>query len=464
MELSHLHEFFAARLPDIKRIPLQASTNATTLPRFPRAEECVIDIWTEFYNDFMRWSSSLPDRPIEKYVVKLNPKNASCEASILAIWNSVVSELMGNIFAAFDQNIDFVPPNGVSMLNSDLVLLQIIEDMPILKAVIEFKTPWALPVTSSTDLVKEYHREIDTIRKLIETQIGQPATMEQIFDKAMGLSRKDTKIIRLIGQIYGYMSVNHLKYGIVTTYEWTFFLQRVPREKYALPHLQISKPVPKSNLVRALTYFCNLTITDHLYASPYSTPVLKRSYAKLSRDIYNPQAIKLGQIYMDSPKQFSELSSVARGRSLSHPGKSAIFKMRDGSKSQTNNDLFSKEICVYQKARELQGLVIPELWGTYVASGFILVLEMSDCGKSFSGEDESTKAIYKADILKVFQVLHQADILHGDVAWRNILLGTDGKVRLVDFEMSKFRGDFASQIDWKISLDEENELVENLFN
>lgn len=59
----------------------------------------------------------------------------------------------------------------------------------------------------------------------------------------------DSKLVRGIQQIYGYMSCNHLRYGILTIYNGTYFLKRVEESTFL-----ISEPKTLNQIILSIGF------------------------------------------------------------------------------------------------------------------------------------------------------------------------------------------------------------------
>lgn len=114
--------------------------------------------------------------------------------------------------------------------------------------VVEVKTKWVLPAAHD-DLVGKYSENLEDRRK------GRP----------LGVS-----VINPLEQIFGYMSQNGLQYGVLSTYETTWFLCR-PKNKHR--NLLISKPVKDADtpsLFRCLAFIMSLAREDPESPTPES--------------------------------------------------------------------------------------------------------------------------------------------------------------------------------------------------
>lgn len=92
--------------------------------------------------------------------------------------------------------------------------------------------------------------------------------------------------------------------------------------------------------------------------------------------------------------------------------------------------LVQNELDVYQHLTELQGRSIPKLFGYGFLPGLLDVLILEDCG---GPSDISTED----DLVRLLNEIHARDVLHGDVARRNIVRRSSGGEVLIDFGLSE---------------------------
>ena len=79
----------------------------------------------------------------------------------------------------------------------------------------------------------------------------------------------ETSLVRAVDQVFGYLGEGKLQFGALSTYNYSWFLQR-PKEDTDC--LRISEGIPYSStdpgVLKCYVYVINLAISDPSYASP----------------------------------------------------------------------------------------------------------------------------------------------------------------------------------------------------
>jgi hypothetical protein len=94
------------------------------------------------------------------------------------------------------------------------------------------------------------------------------------------------------------------------------------------------------------------------------------------------------------------------------------------------------EVRAYAALRNLQGKVIPTLYGFYEIWGILRFLALEPVGNAIS-EDEKFTPILRKKMKAALQCIHDAGFVHGDVARRNFCRTESGDIFLVDLERCK---------------------------
>ncbi|CAF4559648.1 unnamed protein product, partial [Rotaria sp. Silwood2] len=268
-----------------------------------------------------------------------------------------------------------------------------------------------------------------------------------------------------VQQIFGYLRINNLKYGILTNYENFYFMKR---ENNAL---HISTAIKSSDVdvsvYRALYYIVYLSIEDHT-CSPNTSKNDNKNYDsdddELEEDREKENDDDDGNI--DYPKrQKKQQQSLNRKKQKSSRSKKlkltneVVGYGRNGHvyKSFYDNKICATKICdiiknkeiitrlehenqLYVHLKSLQGIIIPNR----ITSGYlkklnwfyIVCYEFSGKPKKF---DEYTYD-EKQMTLHALRQLHLNNVLHNDLRWENFLVNSDdnndkhNRIMLCDLE------------------------------
>jgi hypothetical protein len=349
---------------------------------------------------------------------------------------------------------------GDARLDPDLAFVLCRDNIDSTLALVEVKTPKAFPL--GPDLVECFRTEqaklkpnADIIEKL------RRSGKDQVL-----INPDETKASRAITQLWGYLSVNNLKYGILTTFNDTYFFKREFSEGQGVSRLEISKSVSIGDssvpIVGALCYFSGLLLESHLYAPPYSTLILRLKSAP-NVNKYKVTHVDISDFRFGVATDFQTGANVILGEYS--PNKTAIFQMLDSTKPRATT-MFFTELEAYRRLDGLQGTVVPNLHYSYLMSAFLFSLILQHCGQPIS--QTQFREFYE-HILNAVKAVHQRGVLHGDIALRNILIdSTSNKVVLVDFGVASFLGTpadneyglsfISDEIEWEARC--ENEIFE----
>ncbi|RIA83794.1 kinase-like domain-containing protein [Glomus cerebriforme] len=226
---------------------------------------------------------------------------------------------------------------------------------------------------------------------------------------------------KAIQQIYIYMTEAQLQYGVLSTYEFHWFLHRPDDEPSVL------------------------YVSKTLSLQSQSPPVLK-TYA-----------------FTD----FKYIDILGYGRS----GKTLLcecefcentiaLKCTDLSKTPYILEEMRKEVKIYKILFDIQGKYIPNLlcYGYYC--GMYYAIGMTLVGTPLNNYNHITENQRNKCLLAIKEI-HNRGILHNDIRNENILLNKDGDVYLIDFGMASYYQD--AKGNEKLFKDEECKLI-NLLN
>jgi predicted Ser/Thr protein kinase len=294
-----------------------------------------------------------------------------------------------------------------------------VEDNNSLGAVIEVKSWWSFETIE--DVVSQYKKD---------TEVGL-----------------DNKLVKAMQQIYGYMSYNNLRYGIVSTYKGTYFLKR---RKESI--LSISRPILNIHcaIFKYWVYILFQSKEDGFYSSPTGDP-FENCSKKIERISfgsgckYNLTAIKASQIQL---ADFIErkrngiakgcVGSVISGK-IAGVDAEIKLKMVDSFNIADALRICETEVAFYRHLESLQGSIIPQFYGFFNLHGF-LILALEDCGKPIGHEDYQ---LFNDQIENAVSQIKSLGVDHEDLESRdgiypNILI-KNKSIRIIDFHVSKAR-------------------------
>jgi hypothetical protein len=291
-----------------------------------------------------------------------------------------------------------------------------------LGVVIEVKSWWSFEMFKN--VVTQYEKEIDY--------------------------EKDTKLVKGIHQIYGYMSYNYLRYGILTTYKGAYFLKR-STEKSKQSILSISQPkfLTQKSFLKYWLFVLFQSYQEGFYSSPTGDPFCASDKPieaiTLSPNCcrYDLHDIRSSQIsFADNVVQRVVnkgcVGSVISG-SISACEEDIKLKMLDSFNNDKALEICKAEISFYKQLESLQGSLIPKFYGFFNLHGF-LILALEDCGNPIT---ESEYLQFKDEIDAAVAQIESFGVSHCDLECRGgiypNILNKDGSIRIIDFHVSTFQ-------------------------
>ncbi|KAF9125289.1 hypothetical protein BGW39_007526 [Mortierella sp. 14UC] len=279
-----------------------------------------------------------------------------------------------------------------------------------------------------------------------------------------------------LSQIFGYMRLNGFRYGVLTTYEKTWFIKRTMRHtKDLVVSPTISSSGTGPTLLQCYLWFIRQAHDDEW---TLDTPTDEEKDGLLERDDhqgdrrgpedreYKPSGRKgkLSSIFRVFPKTRSRTrtGNVSRATVValdnleliswddesaqtyraSWKDRDVVLKKCDIWNQHPIVEELEHEARVYQVLQKLQGYNIPKLAISGIADGMEMILVTDFIGVDISHErlDYSDKK----KIREALSAIHSLGVLHGDIRPQNILVKREGQVRrffFIDFGLSQFTTD-----------------------
>ena len=105
-------------------------------------------------------------------------------------------------------------------------------------------------------------------------------------------------------------------------------------------------------------------------------------------------------------------------------------------------NLLHKEACAYAALQDLQGKVIPTLYGFYKVWGILWFLALEPVGKAIP-EDEQIHPTLRKKMKVALQSIYDAGFVHGDVTCCNFCRTEHGDIFMVDLETCHHSGNLS---------------------
>ncbi|PKK66347.1 hypothetical protein RhiirC2_868353 [Rhizophagus irregularis] len=199
--------------------------------------------WIEFEQEVLAWQLKV-DKEYQKPTFSQR-RTVTCEKDICIASDINIYETL----TPLDRSILFLDSRALEsivgqpdfiIVNSNMVLLMIWE----------CKTKWVLKVLPHEDIIALYVQEK-------ETKEGPYVR-----------SNNDSSIFGSINQVYSYMCANSLKYGVLSTYDQTWFLKREAVKVEGEDHTSTSP-----TLFKSVAYMIDLASNNH-YAPFLKKPMM----------------------------------------------------------------------------------------------------------------------------------------------------------------------------------------------
>ncbi|CAI2171132.1 13869_t:CDS:2 [Funneliformis geosporum] len=397
----------------------------------------IVEPWLDFYEHLPQQESfsRYPNRSInlssfsQSTITYRDDAINVIESNILKILNKLYSK---NYYLSFDSShYDWSETDNITSSynfkgSPDWSFRNYDNDDTIL--VISAATKWEMDINEEEgNLALIYNDGISRIKK----------------GTASNLTRS---LVTQINRIFTYLSLNGLQYGVLTTYENTWFLTRPKKNpKQLLISKSFSPNDKRPTLLKTFASFLHMISNDP--SSPINMPDFSISPQILT--INNKERIQISKLLQFLARFIIKIISKilpnysicstkrlkinekclgsARIGSVfisSYKDETIALKLCDISKHHELLDEMRKEVEFYQRMKDIQGNYIPKL----ICNGYILNGMFFVIGTSYTLDE-----------------IHAHDIIHGDIKPENILKfdKPNGQrvIRIIDFGFSKISSD-----------------------
>ena len=427
---------FAVKFPTLRIKERRSSKSITGETNSFRKilDEDILESWSNFDSEVEDYSHNYVSPKIDLFKESKNNHRFNSTRGTSVCCESDVSSAFFGVKDAVEYfsgglgiHGEFSGANGQNLIGvPDLIWTEVFPNIQkeIVKLAIEIKTPWALTEFTAEDLQNP---------------------------------KQDLKTV--LSQIYGYMSLNHLKYGVLTTYNCTYFLRRIPPPSDAevqLSTLQISPAIHShsadglsNRLLFSWLYLLHLLHSqEYLYNSPRGTQInsVVSSVKNLMQHKYEMLDMSPNHFKFSKPFVYNDAVSVVKGEFYKDSTSSikCLFKIVDSSKLKENALELRNEVQVYSALESLQGTVIPVFYGYYSILGGIHLIAIEDCGPSIPMTEISLES--RNLFLTALEAFHSSRYLHGDIRLENFVYASNSTVKIIDFGRSKHADDKAEQL------------------
>ncbi|KAG0199630.1 hypothetical protein BGX28_007110 [Mortierella sp. GBA30] len=293
-------------------------------------------------------------------------------------------------------------------------------------------------------------------------------------------------IVNAVNQAYGYIRLNGYRYGILSTYEQTWFMKR---GEQCASDVMISPPIAfditEPSFLQCYVWFIRQANADERPLDP-PTDIQRdqmlrdeRRNDKRRRAARPDKKKSLFKAFISSPTQSASskatsrvtLPDFERMELISHNeraqtykaswrGHEVVVKKCDIWNECSVAEELKNEAKVYQKLQGLQGRYIPKLWLAGVADGLEMLLVIDFVGRDVGQELLDDSALGK--IREAMSAIHEMGVVHGDIRPQNIVVqhqGLNTKFFFVDFGFSRFTVDKTELVQEKATL---NSLLRNI--
>ncbi|KAF3278884.1 hypothetical protein TWF970_004428 [Orbilia oligospora] len=251
----------------------------------------------------------------------------------------------------------------------------------------------------------------------------------------------DDKVVKLVHQIYGYMTFNNLTYGGFCNYEALYLFRRTRDNGLEVsPPFLYSDPGTRGP-VAALMYICKQAVEEH---QSFNSFPITHTFILDDLDIEGTWDENLTVPWKDMALRLSgtgrkNIATVMSGEiqpredvkfRYSSP---AFFKVYDITKPY-NLDFAHKEISAYNRLHSLQGKYIPRLYAAGSTWKALKILVIEDCGQTACDENMTEELWSQAR--NAIVAIHRHGAIHGDIRIENFVIAK-GTIKVIDLGMCR---------------------------
>jgi hypothetical protein len=471
--LDTVEAFLNYRPRGVDRARMGSSSTATTKPANPRNDVVDIRVWEDFPNTVAQLYTQLQagnrwTRHITPFPIRL-PRGlrhkVKKETTVESVYFKNVLEPLEVMAESLGIHGSFIFGDNGAALNPDAVWMQSEqsdEEYDSCRLVIEFKTPWAFPPVPNGNLADAYIAAcLPTAGKWL--RLIELEEILNIYEADTSPQSPLQKVKKAVEQLWAYMTVNHLLYGVLTTHQETYFFRR--HDPDAVPadtttQLEISLAIshesePPVTLMAAWLYMLQAVNKQYFYSSPFNTPRIRR--ARKMPISYEQNGLSVNDVYFGQRLLVHGAAGTAVDGHCG-PYMDCVMKLVDGLNGPGGSvETLKREVQVFQRLEALQGTIIPSFYQYGRLWDWLHLIAMENCGAPL---EVNEVACHTGTIRGLVQALHNKGVLHGDIRKANILKDKQGQIRLIDFSHSKLKED--EDVDWEHECQQELAMIDTL--
>ncbi|KAG0253177.1 hypothetical protein DFQ27_007628 [Actinomortierella ambigua] len=259
-----------------------------------------------------------------------------------------------------------------------------------------------------------------------------------------------------VHQIYGYIRLNGYRYGILSTYEQTWFMKRGdhgPNDLMISPAIASKSQQP--TLLQCYLWFIREASADARSLDPPTEEDRKQMLKDARQNDERRRCRTVDRVALPDFEGMELISYNERARTYKAlwQGRAVVLKKCDIWNEDSVAEELKNEARIYKKLQTLQGRYIPKLLLAGVADGVEMVLVTESVGTDVSQELLDDSALVK--IREAMAAIHELGVVHGDIRLENIVMqdhGPNAKFYFVDFGFSDFTADVVELYEEKATL------------